>query len=1111
MQAPYVDPLLQAILQPLFPTLPLVGREMELQIICYLLDTVTYDLPKGARALTLSGEVGIGKTRLLARMCDDARERGLLVLQSNAYETTRTLPYFPFIEALRPLIRSFSSEQLAAYMGLGAFSTTTLSASSNQATVSLTGTSLVTALARLFPELPALLNVEPVPELLAPDQEKFRLLDAVATLLERVATTQPVLLCVDNLQWADSASLELTLYLTVRLRTSRVALVGVTRPMTMQRGNVGSEDVAVSATATAMATRALTELIRQGLLLLLPLGPLTDAAALLHLQALLPGELPAEVAQTILARAEGNPFFLEELVRTLTDRRLLVLHDSTWQMAQAISTKLPESVTLAIRQRFQSLSKRCLTLLSIAAQFGRTFSRDALLMAVTYLRSEYATELRSLSTEHLQTLLNEAMQASLITETMAPVGTNGLLDSTPQYIFCQGLVHEVLVADMLLPHLRIVHEAIGQALEEYYGFEAPAHADELARHYVQSNEQRLALQWSLLAGEEAARQQAHREAIHHFRVALRLLEGASRNGMTGRDEAVPTPRNASSEVTPAQLYLTIGELWFRLGELAQAITALQHALEHLPQPVAPLLLARLNRTLSDAYRMQGHYDQAMIHLEATQRALQADTAGSQQIVKLSLLPERSFVIRNEDTRDTRNPQEDVERVQFLQAQALLNVMLNRGEEAEQALWQSHKLATSLGDRNSQAFALHFVGWIRGWGQRIFEAIRLLQQANELYIALGDPFRAALGDQLLGIIYQAIGKIEQATHYTQRGLERANRYGVRRILGWLYFNQAVMALAQGAWETSEAHLQAATQEAEFSAEMRLEPVILQTRAELQFRRGNWNEAEQLFQDAIQASMNTEWYPGSLALHGHFLAVTGQHKVALVQLERASAYPEPLGFGGHYYIPFLAEGYLHLQASKQAAVYIERIRNLHGFLYYGTSVDRILGEVAIATGDWQGAEQAFTDALALCRRTGHYPEVAAILYEQARAAILQGESITRIQSLCTDARTLFLQYDMQRAATLVDTLVEGVRMLDKQEPKKATAHVAQSNQYTLHLNLTEREREVLRLVAEGYTDREVADKLYISIRTANRHLSNIFVKLDTPGRAAAVAYAIRNGLV
>src|SRR2546421_3079774 len=329
------------------------------------------------------------------------------------------------------------------------------------------------------------------------------------------------------------------------------------------------------------------------------------------------------------------------------------------------------------------------------------------------------------------------------------------------------------------------------------------------------------------------------------------------------------------------------------------------------------------------------------------------------------------------------------------------------------------------------------------------------------------------------------------------------------------------------------------EAEAMNTLRLKPQVMQAQAELYFRQGDWQQAEHYFQESIQAATNTEWYPGTVALYGHFLAVTGRRTAARTQLDRAAVHPEPPGYGGDFYIPFLAEGYLHLEANEKAAAYVERIRALRGFMYYGNSVDRVLGVVAARSGDWAMAEQAFEAGLALCRRANNQPEEAAILYEQARALLMQSalqpgldprQILQRVHSLCDQARTLFFQYAMRRAVDLVDTLQEGMQQLEQHDAQVARrqdrpGQIGQTqaqvqvqerdgvihSEYHLDLNLTRREQEVLRLVAEGHTDREVAEILVISPRTVNRHLSNVFVKLDVPGRAAAVAYAIRQGLV
>jgi DNA-binding CsgD family transcriptional regulator/tetratricopeptide (TPR) repeat protein len=841
----------------------------------------------------------------------------------------------------------------------------------------------------------------------------------------------------------------------------------------------------------------------------------------------------------LLDRAEGNPFFLEELVRMLTLNQQLVLHGNTWQATKALSTELPGSITLAVGQRLQELSAACRELLCVTSLFGRTFPLEALLKVL-----EDSEESKVLS------LIEEATQAAVIavvpaatsndndagwleydtsTSSIGPISTSQLAPLT--YMFCQGIVQEVLSAGVPTHRASSLHAAIGAALETTYVHTASAHAAELARHYILGGNKGAALRWNLLAGEDAVRQQAHREAIGHFLLALRLLEAGE------------TSVNAPSL---AQLHITIGELWFKLGELEQAAQSFREALEQLQQEkqdALPLRVAQANRLLADIYRIQGKYDQALAHLQVARTALDAglyeekSSQTDQEAVVAPWFPGRSFSSGGNVLSPERVSA--AERILLLQAQATLDILLSREKEAESALWQSHQLATEIGDRGSQAFALHFVGYLRGWGERIYEAIRLLEQAHELYIAIGDPFRAVLGDHALGIIYQALGEMERAHLYTLRGFERARRYGVRYNLGWLHWNFGAIALARGDWAGSASHLQEAMREAEVMNNLRLKPLVMQAQAELHFRQGDWQQAEHYFQESIQAAANTEWYASTVALYGHFLAVTGRRTAAQTQLDRAAAYPEPPGYGGDFYIPFLAEGYLHVHANEKALTYVERIRALRGFMYYGNSVDRVLGVVAIQAGNWDSAEQAFEDGLTLCRRANNSPEEAAILYEQARALLMQSalqpgldqqQILQRVHSLCEQARTLFFQYAMQRAVDLVDTLQEGMQQLEQHDAQVARrqdrpGQIGQTqaqvqvqewdgvihSEYHLDLNLTRREQEVLRLVAEGHTDREVAEILVISPRTVNRHLSNIFVKLDVPGRAAAVAYAIRQGLV
>ena len=479
-------------------------------------------------------------------------------------------------------------------------------------------------------------------------------------------------------------------------------------------------------------------------------------------------------------------------MRILTTNGQLEQRNGVWDVLRASAAALPTSIALAVMERLGTLSKACLEVVHIAALFGRSFPLPALVVVT------------SESENWAQAKINEAEQALIIAPSSRPTTSEnyedefaddeGVTRHTPSttYLFCQSIVQEVLSGQVSVQRASILHGKIGAALEAYYarrGVQAPA--AELAYHYVLSGESWAALRWSLQAGEDAIRQQAHREAIGHFRAALKLMQT---DRLAEDEEPLPL-------LTQAQVYVLIGESWFKVGELNQAAKSFQKALEqiqremtssttHAPYDLQVSLTARANRMLADVYRMQGKYELTLAHLQAARSALDVDARETDELIAqveqghpYAWMTARSFSSQREQP-----PRHllSAERILLLQAQGTLDLLLGRAEESERNLWKSYQLATELGDRGSQAFALHFISWICGWGLHIHEAIRLQNQAHELYVAIGDPFRAALGDQGLGIIYQALGEVEKARLHNVRGfrdsppLWSASRTGVAAL-------------------------------------------------------------------------------------------------------------------------------------------------------------------------------------------------------------------------------------------------------------------------------------------------------------------------------------------
>ncbi len=1100
---------------------PLVGREREMELLRHSLKAIftgsDHFAPTTPRAVLVAGAAGVGKTRLLRELAAEAAASNAIVLWGGAYESGLLPPYLPFTEALRPYLRSLTSGNLSRLLGLS-----NANGVGNQSLV-MPHIGLQ-SLAQLFPQIAALPGL-PVPqEPLTPDQEKFGLLDGFATLLERMAEarerptgarvaepgeakrfgpqaegktgqSQPILLCLDDLQWADSASLELLLYLTTRLRSANILLVGALR------------NGFIDPSAGSALGRAIAELNRQRLFTLLLLTPLSEGASSVLLDTLLPGGIAPDLRQAILARAEGNPFFIEELVHALEGSGQIVAYQGLWQRSRSsqptLSGPLPElppSIKMTLALRLEPLSAPCRDLLRAAALCGPAFYPDVLAAATGQ------------SQETILDLLDEASEAGLIEiipdDEAESITVAGALDA---FRFAQRIARELLAGQLPRPSRRRLQAALANALQARSRTRQAAerNAAEIAHHFTQAGRTHQAIHWTILAGDVAAGRHAQREAIGFYRSALALLDTSADAGAPAPDgsaEDAPQPATTNNPIShepaetyrPGQVHRRLAESWFRLGEFQSALRSFQAALDE-ERPIGDTLsLAQLNRLISDAYRQLGQYDQAFGYLQAAQTTLTA-------------------LESSEPTGATLTEQ-------MLQRQSLAVLMIGAGqsEAAEGALRESQQLAIRIGDRSGQAFALHMLGWLKGWGEQIAQAIQLQVQARDLLLELGDPFHAALGYEGLGIVYQAIGDSPNALKETEAGLALAARFGITRSIPWLRYNLGVLALAQGRWSDATDALEEARAESERANDARLKPILRQALGILAWRLGNSEQAQQALEDGYQAAqISFEWLPGSAGLLGWFLARTGHADAARPYLDQATmrSFFSPVGFAADFYLPFVAEGLLCCGDLEAAARLAERFKPWAERQYYGISAQRVLGRIAAAQGQWTEAKRSFAAALEFCRRAGSQPEQVSILLSWAEAALAQARSQPAQASALVDDIERFTE----EAASISSAL--GLRAQTEQAGalRAEAAKVQQQTAAAVILpgisaidprilkGLTPRELEVLRLVADGKTDKEIAEELVISPRTANRHIANIFLKIDVTSRAAAAAYAIRNRLV
>ena len=418
----------------------LVGRESERAA----LDALFADALDGAGRLTfVSGDAGIGKSALVRDFISDrAREADILIGECSEFEGHR--PFGPVIDAFM-------------HAGL-----------------------------RLPDELVAL-----GPGAQAAVESQRNLLNAalVGSLVEH-ASRQAVVLVLEDIHWADPATLDVLSYLPRRMRSARVLVIATYRPEEAARG-------ALDATVARLQRARLAIEIR-----LRPLDE--DGTARLVMSALRLDRAPTtEFRAAIHERCDGNPFFTEEVLRTLVERGEITYRDGMWRRERAVRhIDLPRTISAAVDQRLGELAPETLQILRVAAVIGVRFDFDLLASVGAFTEADVIAALTA------------AVRQQLVVEE----GSNG----TERYRFWHALTREVVLAGLLGRQRRLLHGAIARELERRAGADTGRWAEDLAYHYDEAGEVEPTIRYRVLAAERASRTSSYASVQRHLERAVEL-------------------------------------------------------------------------------------------------------------------------------------------------------------------------------------------------------------------------------------------------------------------------------------------------------------------------------------------------------------------------------------------------------------------------------------------------------------------------------------------------------------------------------------------------------------------------------------------------------------
>ena len=534
-----------------------VGRQTELDALSHAQERA------GAghgQVVALVGEAGVGKSRLVYEFVHSHRTRAWLVLESASVSYGKATPYFPVIDLLKRYAHVEEHDD-----------TRTIRAKVTGQALTLDET-----LQDIIPALLALLDALPEesPFLrLDPPQRRQRTLAALKRVLLRESQVQPLLLVFEDLHWIDTETQALLDSLVESLPTAQILLLVNYRPE-YQHG-WGSKTYYTQ----------------------LRLDPLPPMSADEFLHALLGDDASLKpLTHLLIARTEGNPFFLEESVRTLVETGVLQGERGAYHLGQALPTiQVPATVQAVLAARIDRLPPEEKGLLQTAAAIGHEVPL-LLLQAI----AEMPEEVLHRSLAHLQA-------TELLYETR--------LFPECEYTFKHALTHEVAYGGLLQERRRALHARIVEALEALAGDRVAEQVERLAHHAVRGEVWDKALAYCRQAGDKTMARSAYREAVGYFEQALSALPHLpERRDM--REQAVDLRLALRSAL------MTSGDLGRILAHLREA-ESLAAALDD------PRRLGQVSRFLSRHFSLIGAHDQA---IAAAQRALALATASRDMIL-----------------------------------------------------------------------------------------------------------------------------------------------------------------------------------------------------------------------------------------------------------------------------------------------------------------------------------------------------------------------------------------------------------------------------------------------------------------------------------------------
>lgn len=924
-------PLTKASLPQAMARGHLVGRAAEMALLRQKIE----DMLHGSGTLVfIEGEPGLGKTRLLGEAGLYARLKGAQVFTGHCYDADLTLPYQPFIEIVKAYVQTHTTGRLPAR--------------------------LAAELVKLAPSLETHLAVAPAAAADSPAEARLRLFEAVTALF--TDAVEPLVLILENLHWASPADLALLQHLAQQTGSRHRRLLLLVTYQSSQPSSRSTESLA----------RLRSQLTRAGLAAHLRLQPLSAAGLTALLETLLEGEVSPDFSQAIFAVTEGNPFYVEEILKTLLEAGRIVREASRgcWAAINPEHLEIPASLKEVMSQRLKKLSQPQRRLLSLAALLGRRFSIDTLAAVAEAGEAE------------LVKTLEKGMALQLIRRVQPTEADH----AAEVYAFEHSLIRQTLV-DSLSARQRVgYHRQIAQVLERLNGRRGQpvAPPDELAYHFGLAGPEyrEKAISYNRIAADNALRVNASEVAVKHYQLILELLAG---------DQEV---------ARRAWILEHLGDLYFRhTRQIVEAMTAYESAIrlwQTVPQPDPTTLIQLYLHMAEIARHWPGQADKLNTYLAQALQLLDRYPHQTESVERARLLAAMAFNLQQQPEQ-----LDDETALHLAETAVDLAAEVNAADEESIALDALQRIYRSRGD--------------------LITAHRLDHRRLALLPRLTDPAEAVETNLAASQMGWESGDLAAAARFCLEALNLATRidniggqWEALRRLVLLHLQMGKLANAvtyatQGVTLGSRAGL------LEFG-----EPVEALFRTQLAILYTLQGQTEAAARELAQLGTlypTPESPPYRFALGWLNYEVEAWHEARL-NLESGQAFPTPF-LPGRFEQVLLFDLYGHLGDAATVAdlgVVAEAEAHRWNLPYLLTILHRGYGAFYTKQGDWAAAEAAFKLALKVTRGK-------TLWYQDARTWLDYGRMLARrnhpgdielARDFLSEAQNMFLTFGMYTLA-------------------------------------------------------------------------------------------------